>query len=95
MNASIEYSKEEKIKIAKERIAEERSFYSHLTVYLIVVTGLSVLNLFQGGYFWAKWVMLGWGIGLFSHAAGAFGFPRLLGKKWEARRMEQLMNDKQ
>jgi hypothetical protein len=36
-----------------------------LLVVIWAVTG--------AGYFWPVWPMLGWGIGLFSHGAGALG----------------------
>ncbi|MDR3691668.1 MAG: 2TM domain-containing protein [Fimbriimonas sp.] len=41
-----------------------RDFYSHLASYVIVNGGLCAINLATGGYFWAIWPMLGWGIGL-------------------------------
>jgi len=41
-----------------------RDFYGHLASYLIVNGFLCGINLFTGGYFWAVWPILGWGIGL-------------------------------
>ena len=43
--------------------------------------------------FWFFWPLLGWGIGLASHAFNVFGKRRFLGEKWEARRMKQLMGE--
>jgi len=41
-----------------------RDFYGHLASYLIVNGFLCGINLYSGGYFWAIWPLLGWGIGL-------------------------------
>lgn len=47
---------------------------SHLTVYLAVNGMLIAIWALTGmGYFWPIWPMMGWGIGLASHAAGSRG----------------------
>lgn len=51
------------------------SFYTHLAVYLGVITLLTILNLtVAGNYFWAKWPMVGWGSGLLIHGLFTFVF---------------------
>jgi hypothetical protein len=41
----------------------------HLFTYLAVNTLLAIINLtFSPGYLWVIWPILGWGIGLASHA---------------------------
>lgn len=50
-------------------------FYIHLTVYLLVNTFLTILNLtFSGDYFWVIWPILGWGSGLIIHGLRTFVF---------------------
>lgn len=62
-------------KRAKKRAAAKLGFYIHLGVYLLVITILVILNLTSGEtYFWAKWPMFGWGIGVFWHAMGVYVF---------------------
>ncbi|HWP18253.1 MAG TPA: 2TM domain-containing protein [Burkholderiaceae bacterium] len=44
----------------------------HAIVYLLVNAGLWFLNEAHGGYRWAVWPTLGWGIGLLAHATATF-----------------------
>lgn len=65
-------------------IAQKRAgFKSHLLSYIIVNAFFWVLWYFTGEdhdnneYFpWPVWPMLGWGIGLAFHYAGAYIFPK-------------------
>jgi len=67
-----------------------RRFYLHLFQYLIVVSGLVAINLiFSPRYLWSLWVMVGWGIGLLSHAAMVFRPDWMLGPQWERREVEK------
>jgi len=48
---------------------ERRGFVEHLRVYVGVIALLVVIWALTGmGYFWPVWPMLGWGIGIVSHA---------------------------
>ncbi len=86
-------SREEKYRHAKERVEAERSFYGHFFLYLIINTGIFILDYVQGGPSWWYWPAIGWGIGLASHGLSVFGLNLVLGKKWEERRMRQLMEN--
>jgi hypothetical protein len=47
------------------------SLRPHVTTYVLVMAGLVALWAVSGfGYFWPIWPMLGWGIGVVSHATG-------------------------
>ena len=59
---------------AKKAVEEKMGFYVHLAVFLAVNGFFVYSNLKSGGYFWATWPLLGWGIGLLFHGIGAFGF---------------------
>ena len=84
----------EKYHLAKQRVEEEKGFYSHLIIYTLVVTGFWVVNyLGQPGEWWAIWPTLGWGIGLFFHGFGIFGKNAIFGNGWEEKRMKELMQD--
>lgn len=79
---------------AKKRVEDLKGFYVHLIVYIVVNTGLVILDLVQGdGIQWAYWVMIGWGIGLLSHAASVFIFEGRLGSNWERRKLEQFTEE--
>ena len=60
---------------AKKKVETRMGFYTHLTVYLVVITLLTILNVtVAGDYFWAKWPMIGWGSGLIFHGLSTFVF---------------------
>jgi len=55
---------------ARERAEALQGFYIHLLIYLVVNTGLFLINYVttsgDGGW-WFQWTLLGWGIGLAVH----------------------------
>lgn len=72
---------------AKERVEKLREFYTNLISYCFVIPLLVGINLFQGGFQWFWFPMLGWGIGLLFHAFGTFGY----GRQWEERKIQEIM----
>ena len=70
--------REKAYSIAKRRLMAKMSFLIHLAVYMLVNFFLIYINLeTSSAYFWFKWPMLGWGIGLFFHALAVFLFSDL------------------
>ena len=62
---------------AKKRVEAKIGFYIHLSVYVGVNILLVLINLFTSPqYFWFKWPLMGWSIGLFFHGLSVFAFPR-------------------
>ncbi len=58
---------------ARSRVEARLGFYRHLIIYLAVNALLFVLNLVTSPhYLWFKWPLIGWGVGLFFHAASLF-----------------------
>ena len=80
-----------KYRRARERIAEIKGFYIHALVFLLVVSGLAILNFALGKPYWALWVLLGWGTGVAFHAALVFGRKIGFMSGWESRKMKELM----
>ena len=89
---------------ALERVDRLRGFYYHAMVYIIINLVISVYkvlrNLNYGETFEEAFfdlntfiVWLFWGIGLALHAFSVFGLPLLLGRNWEARKIEEYMNE--
>ena len=77
---------------ARKQAKKERDFYGHLTKYVVVMSGLVVLNwLTSPGGWWVIWPLLGWGFGLASHAAKTFGTS--VGGDWVERRTRDLMGE--
>lgn len=76
----------------QERVEALKGFYVHLTVYAIVNLGLFLINLVtDGGNWWFFWPLLGWGVALAIHGAVIFGAEAPWGKRWEERKIQQLM----
>lgn len=83
-------------KEVRERVEELKGFYIHLGVYVLINVFLVILNLLTSPeYFWAIWPMLGWGIGVGSHAIALFGIGGIGGQAWEERKVRELMMQRQ
>lgn len=99
-----DYTKEQHYLKAKKKVEKLKGFYRHFIIYIIAnifISGYITYQLMNdGGYsfteastnFWAHSTWLFWGIGVFFHALGTFGFPFLLGKEWEEKKLKELMN---
>jgi hypothetical protein len=79
---------------ARRRLVAEKGFYVHLLTYVVVISGLFVINVLTGaGRWWLVWPAIGWGIGITFHALSTFGLISLLGRDWEERRLKELMEE--
>ncbi len=88
---------------AKKRVKAIKDFYVHLTVYVIINIFISCVILYgltrSGDDYtdalsnfgvYSTWIF--WGIGIFFHWLGVFGFKSLgLGKDWEEKKIKELM----
>ena len=90
-----DFSKENKYIRAKERVEELKKFYGNLTAYVIVISGLAILNYGVDGwrYMWFLWAAFGWGIGLFFHAMRTINLNPFFGKDWEERKIKEFMKE--
>ena len=60
---------------AKKKVEARMSFYTHLAVYLVVTTMLTILNVtVAGDYLWAIWPIIGWGSGVIVHGLFTYVF---------------------
>jgi len=60
---------------AKARAEEKLGFYMHFAAYVVVNLLLIAVNLWTSPeYYWFKWSLIGWGIGLLFHGLGTFVF---------------------
>jgi hypothetical protein len=50
-----------------DRPHRERAFQIHAIAFVVTVAALAVVNVLIGPPYWIAWVVLGWGVGLFSH----------------------------
>ncbi len=88
---------------AKKRVKDIKGFYIHLVVYVIInifisgviiygltSSGDSFLEAFSNFGVYSTWFF--WGIGMFFHWLGVFGFKSLgFGKDWEERKIREMM----
>jgi hypothetical protein len=78
---------------ARKRLAAEKNFYIHLTVYCSVIALLALINWFTGSRpWWFLWPAGGWGLGLAIHALTVFGLFGSL-RDWEDRRLRELLDE--
>ena len=76
---------EEKYERAKKRVAELKSFYSHLVIYVVVMVVLFIVDYRDRGNWWFYWPLMGWGIAVVIHGFNTFTTG------WEKRKVKQLM----
>lgn len=82
-NESIAYDR------ASKRVKELKSFYGNVISYCLVIPFLIFVNLSTApSYHWFWWPVLGWGIGLASHAVQVFGISR----NWEEKQIKKIMD---
>ncbi|SFN33740.1 2TM domain-containing protein [Paenimyroides ummariense] len=87
------YSQLELLK-ARKRVKKVKDFYIHALIYALVNSALIILNLLSNDTnYWFVFPVIGWGIGLFSHAANTFNFIPFLNKDWENRKIKQYMDE--
>ena len=81
---------------AKSQVKKMKGFYIHALIYTLVNAGLFIINHSNGtwkigdenNYYSAFF----WGLGLVAHGLSVFLPDLLLGKKWEERKIQQLMD---
>lgn len=88
---------EVKYQQALKRVKRIKGFYTHLIVYIVINTMLLIANyknLDTNANFW-RWqtfsTVLFWGVGLVGHGLSVFLPSALLGKDWEERKINELM----
>ena len=83
------YSEKINYQNAKERVQLLKEFYGNLLSFCIVIPILIFINLkYSNQIQWFWFPLLGWGFGLAMSAFKAFGFF----SRWEARKIQELMN---
>ena len=85
------YIEEKRYIKAKERVKAIKEFYGNLTAYCIVIPFLWWINLRTTDFLWAFFPTLGWGFGVLAHGMEAFGYNPLWGKRWQERKIRELM----
>jgi hypothetical protein len=87
-----EHIEEKRYLKAKERVDAIKGFYGNLVSYMIVIPFLWWLNSQTTSFVWAIFPTIGWGMGLTVHGIEAFDANPLWGRKWEERKIQELMD---
>lgn len=89
---------------AKKRVKDIKGFYVHLSVYIVVnifISGIIIYGLLSSGDTFSETISnfgvystwFFWGIGMFFHWLGVFGFKSIgFGKDWEERKIKEMMD---
>lgn len=87
--------KEEKYIRAKERVAEIKEFYGKVVSHLVTITIVAGVNYYVNEFSnpWFLWVVFGLGISIVFKALKTFGGVPFMGRSWEKRKIEELMQE--
>ncbi|WP_418653136.1 2TM domain-containing protein [Tenacibaculum soleae] len=79
----------------QKRVKKIKGFYTHLTIYCIVIPIIIFANLkFEPHFHWFWFSLIGWGTGLFCHFLSVFVFSKTsIVKNWEERKIKEIMNE--
>ena len=81
--------------LAFNQVRKLKDFYIHLANYVLVIAVLTVVNaLTTPNRWWVQWVIIGWGIGVFSHWLEISERFSLFGSKWEKEQVEKRLGRK-
>ena len=90
------FSQEEKLVQAQKRVKSMKGFYVHATVFffvnlfIIISCGLeNPMSLFTSDPYMTAFF---WGIGLFVHGFSVFGQDFFLGRNWEEKEIQKILN---
>lgn len=88
---------EDKYAVAQRRVKKLKGFYTHLMIYVLVNISIFFLNSNdlqpRESYFKMEnfFTAFFWGIGLLVHGVSVFGGNIFFGKKWEDKKIKELM----
>jgi len=89
-------TEQERYLIAQKRVKRIKGFYTHLSIYCVIIPVIIFVNLkYEPHFHWFWFSLCGWGIGLFFHWFSVFGLNLVgLGKNWEEKKIKEFMNKK-
>ena len=89
---------QERYERAAKRVKQIKGFFSHALVYTVINTIIIIFNVqnFQPGESFFQWqhftTLIFWGIGILAHGLTVFLPNFILGKDWEERKIQEIMN---
>lgn len=87
-------TKSERFQMAQTHVREQKTFWIHLALFLVAITGMIAFNLIRHPEkLWFQWVLIGWGAGIVLHGFQAYGGG--IAMKWEARKIKKLVKQEE
>ena len=86
-----EYIEDKRYQKAREKVEAIKGFFGNLVAYCLVIPFLVWLNWRTTAFPWAIFPAVGWGFGLVMHGMEAYGYNPLWGRRWEERKIRELM----
>ncbi|WP_124980674.1 2TM domain-containing protein [Nonlabens xiamenensis] len=80
---------------ARERVSRIKSFYDSIAKTVVIVALLSILNFFSSDFPWVIFPALGMSLGLFFRYLRTFSNSGFLGRGWEERKIQVLLDQPQ
>jgi DNA-binding XRE family transcriptional regulator len=81
--------------LAFRQVRKLRGLYSHIISYVVVMSGIAAINLIlMPRVIWFIYPLLGWGIGIISHAVSVLNVLPWFGPEWERRQVEKRLGRK-
>lgn len=75
---------------AVEYVRDIKGFYSHLSIYIVVMIVMIAANFYIGiENPWFIWPAIGWGLGVTSHGLAVFELLSVFGTDWEKRQIKK------
>lgn len=91
------YKQNIRYKAAQKRVKDIKGFYVHLTVYIFINIAIFIVNARGDGFIEGLTdisnysTVFFWGIGIIAHWASVFGPNFLFTKKWEEKKIKEIM----
>lgn len=91
------YKQNIRYKAAQKRVKDIKGFYVHLTVYIFINIAIFIVNARGDGFIEGLTdisnysTIFFWGIGIIAHWASVFGPNFLFTKKWEEKKIKEIM----
>jgi hypothetical protein len=79
---------------ARRRVRALRSFYSHLTIYVIVNFALFMIDSTTSGPAWFYAPLVGWGMVVCLHGLHAYEMLPWTTQDWEERKVRELIDSR-
>jgi hypothetical protein len=78
--------------LARKRADDLKGFFTHLGVYLIIITGLFCIDLVSGPGWWFFYPGIAWGVGLAIHGL-VIGVGRVFDENWTERKSQEWLGE--